>query len=360
MKRFISFLVAVMMLCTVFAVAQAEITIADATDSVIANRLKTASEEVLAFYDSWSAKELAAGNQPGKGFKVAVGTGDLVNDTALFGFWTTIRTLQAMGCDVVYNVGDGSYSPNNAQVLENFVAQNPNAIMWQFGNSQILGAGLEKAAQRNIPVFGIDNNLAGDTVYGEVTADNFEIGRIAARYVINKLGGTGNVVDIFSPGHRGIETRNKMWELISGEFEGIKEVSRIPWDLAAVQTSVRDRMEAALQANPSGTIQAVFACYDIPAMAAADAIEAAGRGEEMFVIGIDGDREALIRVAKGGTMTATISQDFTLMGMAIAFEIVDHLNGKEVPRFLYTPVTLVTQENAAEVYQIKYGEELPK
>lgn len=358
MKRLFALLISLVLVFSVSTAALADITIAEATDKVLSMRLENGADEVLAFYDSWSATEYAAGNKPGKGFKVAVGTGDLVNDTALFGFWTTVRTLQALGCEVIYNIGDGSYSPNNAQVIENFVAQKPDAIMWQFGNSQILAAGLEKAAQRGIPVFGIDNNLTGDTVISEVTADNFEIGRIAARYVINNLGGNGNVVDIFSSGHRGIETRNKMWELISAEFDGIKEIARIPWDNAAVQTSVRDRMEATLQANPSGSIQAVFACYDIPAMAAADAIKAAGREDEMFVIGIDGDREALIEVAKGGCLQATISQDFTLMGMTIAFEIVDHLNGKEVPRFLYAPVTLVTADNAADVYMQKYGEGL--
>ncbi|MEG2263875.1 MAG: sugar ABC transporter substrate-binding protein [Acinetobacter sp.] len=360
MKQFMALVLAMVLVLSCSTAAQGEISIAEETDKVISMRLEKGADEVLSFYDSWSAAEFAQGKKPGEGFKVAVGTGDLVNDTALFGFWTTVRTLQSLGCEVIYNIGDGSYSPNNAQVMENFVAQSPNAIMWQFGNSQILAAGLEKAAQRNIPVFGIDNNLTGDTVVSEVTADNFEIGRIAARYVINNLGGKGNVVDIFSPGHRGIETRNKMWELISGEFEDVKEVSRIPWDLAAVQTSVRDRMEATLQANPTGSIQAVFACYDIPAMAAADAIKAAGRDKEMFVIGIDGDREALINVAKGGCLKATISQDFTLMGMSIAFEIVDHLNGKMIPRFLYAPVTLVTEANVADVYMQKYGEALPQ
>ena len=103
--------------------ALADITIAEETDKVISMRLENGADEVLAFYDSWSAAEYAAGNKPGEGFKVAVGTGDLVNDTALFGFWTTVRTLQALGCEVIYNIGDGSYSPNNAQVMENFVAQ---------------------------------------------------------------------------------------------------------------------------------------------------------------------------------------------------------------------------------------------
>ena len=95
-------------------------------------------------------------------------------------------------------------------------------------------------------------------------------------------------MDIFSSGHQGIETRQAIWELLSGQFAGINEIARIPWEDSAVSNSVRDRMEATLQANPSGTIDAVFATYDNPALAAADAIVAAGRQDEMFVIGIDG------------------------------------------------------------------------
>ena len=93
-------------------------------------------------------------------------------------------------------------------------------------------------------------------------------------------------------------------------------------------------------------------------MACADAIEAAGRQDEMFVIGIDGDREAMQRIAAGSCFEATVSQDFMLMAFTISHQIVDHLNGKEVPRFLYCPPTLVTKDNVAEVYKFKYGEDL--
>lgn len=358
MKKLIALIVVLALTLSCTTMAFADVSIAAETDAIISMRLETASEEVLAFYDSWAAKEFAAGNKPGEGFTVAVGTGDLVNDTALFGFWTTIRTLQAMGCEVIYNVGDGSYSPNNAQVMENFVAQNPDAIMWQFGNSEILSSGLERAAQRDIPVFALDNSLTGETVVSEVTADNVEIGRVAVRYIINRLGGEGNVVDIFSSGHQGIETRQAIWELLSGQFAGINEIARIPWEDSAVSNSVRDRMEATLQANPSGTIDAVFATYDNPALAAADAIVAAGRQDEMFVIGIDGDRAALEAIAGDSPIEACVSQDFILMGMTVAFEIVDYLNGHEVPRFQYAPVTLVTKDNVAEIYRMKYGAEI--
>ena len=335
------------------------LTIPEDVEMLIANRAKGAPDEVLAFYDSWSAKEMKDGKKPGEGFTVAVGTGDLYNDTALFGFWGTVKYLEEMGCNVIYNVGPGSYAPENAQVFENFVAQNPDAIMWQFANSQLLGSGIEKAGQRNIPVFGLDNALSGPTVIGEVTSDNFEIGRIAANYIVNKTSGEAKGVEVFATGHRGIEIRHTMWDLITKEHPGIEEISEIPWTSPDVLTSTRDRMDAVLEANPDpGSIRFVHANYDLPGMACADAIEAAGRQDETFVIGIDGDREAMQRIAAGSCFEATVSQDFMLMAFTISHQIVDHLNGKEVPRFLYCPPTLVTKDNVAEVYKFKYGEDL--
>ena len=328
-------------------------------DRLIELRAPKLADKVLEFYDSWSAKELKAGKKPGKGFTVAVGLGAITNDTSLFGFWGTIRRLEQMGCKVIYMVGSGGNSPENAQIVENFVARNPDAIMFVFCNSQILGPGLQKAGQRKIPVFGLDNWLTGPSVVGEVTSDNFDIGRKATSYVISRLGGEGKVVEIFSPGHRGIEIRNKMWDLMLIEYPGIKEVARIPWTAPNIIGSTRDRMEAVLLANPKkGSINAVHACFDLPGFGAADAIEDAGRQDEIFVVGIDGDRESLRRIAKGGAFQATISQDFILMSATQAHQIVDYLNGKSTPRFISCPTTLVTKDNVHEVYKEQYGEDI--
>ncbi len=316
--------------------------------------------QVLEFYDSWSVKELEAGRKPGTGFTVGIGVGAVTSDTSLFGFWGTIRRLEQMGCKVLYTAGTGgNQAPENAAMIENFVARGVDAVLFIFSNSQILGPGLQKAAAKNIPVFGLDNWLSGPSVVSEITSDNFDIGRKAASYVISRLGGVGNVVEVFSPGHRGVEIRNKMWDMMITEYPEIREVARLPYQFPNVIGSVRDRMEATLLANPKkGSISAVHACYDLPGIGAADAIEAAGRQNEIFVVGIDGDREAMRRIAMGGCFVATISQDFMLMSAAVAHEIVDHLNGKPVPRFLFCPTTLVTKENVFEVYREKYGEEL--
>lgn len=329
-------------------------------DRLIEKRAPEIGDKILEFYDSWSAKELKAGKKPGKGFTVAVGIGDTGNDTCLFGFWGLIRRLEQMGCNVISMVGSGNLSsPDNATIVENFVARKPDAIAYVFSNSQVLGPGLQKAAQRKIPVFGLDNWLSGPSVVGEVTSDNFDTGRKAASYVITRVGGEGNVVEVFTPGHRGTEIRNKMWDLMRIEYPGINEIARIPWTDPNTIGSVRDRMEAVLLANPKkGSINAVHACYDMAAMGATDAIEAAGRQDEMFVIGIDGDREALKRIAKGSALQVTISQDFILMSASQAHQIVDYLNGKDIPRFIYCPTTVVTKDNVHQVFKEKFGEEL--
>lgn len=329
-------------------------------EHLIKIRAPKLSDKVLEFYDSWSAKEFKAGRKPGQGFTVAVGIGGLTNDAMLFAFWGQVRRLEEMGCKVIYIAGQGgSYSPENAVIVENFVARKPDAISFCFSNSQILGPGLQKAGQRNIPVFGLDNWLSGPSVVGEVTADNFDIGLKAARYVVTRLGGEGNVVEIFSPGHRGVEIRNKMWDAVIKEYPDIKEVSRQPWTAPNHIASVRDRMEAVLLANPKkGSVNAVHACFDLAGFGAADAIEAAGRQDEMFVIGIDGDREAFNRVAKGGAFQATVSQDFMTMSATMAHMIVDYLSKKATPRFIFCPTTLVTKENVYEAYKEKYGEDL--
>jgi ribose transport system substrate-binding protein len=353
--------VSVLLLLSMSVVVSAQLQCPEEVDRMLKNRMPRLGDQVLEFYDSWSIRELEAGKQPGKGFTVAVGCGSQGNDPNLFGFWGTIRRLELMGCKVIYMAGPGNQSPECAVIIENFVARKPDAIIFLGSNAHVLGPGLDKAEQRGVPVFGFDNWLSGYSVAGEVMSDNFDIGRKATNYVINELGGRGNVAVVFSPGHRGTEARAKQWELMIKEYPEVKEIARIPWTPPNYIGSVRDRTEAVLLANPKpGSLNGVLATVDVCGFGAADAIEAAGRQDEIFVIGIDGDREAMRRIAAGGAIKATISQDHTLMSAAVAHLVVDYLNKKPTPRFVYAPTTLVTRDNVHEVFKEKFGEELER
>lgn len=313
-------------------------------------------DKVLTYYDSWAGKELKAGRKPATGLTIAVAEGGLSHDVPIMCFWGAIRRLQQMGAKVEYMV-PGSIN-DYAACIENLMAKKPDAIIVGHGNNQILGSALQKAAQRKIPLFGVDNWLDGPTVISEVTSNNFEIGIRAAQFLVQELKGKGNVVHLYTPGLRSIEIRHRMYEEVLQEFVNIKEIAEIPYENPFVETA-RSRMEAVLIANPKkGSINAVHACFDTPGFGAADAIEAAGRENEIFVVGIDGDREALRRIARGGAFKATVSQDFLQMATVAALSAVDYLRGKSVPRFIYVPVTLVTKENVYQHYKDKFGEDL--
>jgi ribose transport system substrate-binding protein len=113
----------------------------------------------------------------------------------------------------------------------------------------------------------------------------------------------------------------------------------------------RAKMEAVLAANPEpGSIKAVWAAWDQPALGALQAIEAAGRGAEGIVVtGIDANPQARDEIAKGGSFEASVAQDFTGIGRTTADTVARVLAGEVLKAsVIYVPTKLITSANAAE------------
>ena len=113
----------------------------------------------------------------------------------------------------------------------------------------------------------------------------------------------------------------------------------------------RAKMDAVLAANPEpGSISAVWAAWDQPALGALQAIEAAGRqGEGIVITGIDANPQAREEVAKGGNFEATVAQDFAGIGTATAEAVAGLLEGNApASNVIYVPTKLITKDNAAQ------------
>lgn len=130
-----------------------------------------------------------------------------------------------------------------------------------------------------------------------------------------------------------------------GFREGLKKYPDIR--LVAVQTADFDRakgltvMENILQAQRN--IGAVFAQNDEMALGAVQAIEAAKRQKEMFVVGFDAIADATAAV-KAGKMAATIAQQPVVMGRLAVEAAVKIINKQTVPKFTPVPLRLITSE----------------
>jgi ribose transport system substrate-binding protein len=100
-----------------------------------------------------------------------------------------------------------------------------------------------------------------------------------------------------------------------------------------------------LQADPQ--IAGFFAVNDLMALGVADAVQAAGRGREVKVIGFDGIPEALAAVKKG-TLAATVAQYPYTIGQLGVEACLAAIRGKSVPAKVDAPVEVVTRENVAQ------------
>lgn len=234
--------------------------------------------------------------------------------------------------------------------IEDVVTQGVDAIVINVDPAQI-GAGLSTAADAGIPVIGMD---AGNDplVAANITSNGYAMATETAVYVANRIAGEGNVVmftfDPFPP----VQVRGVIADAIFANFPDIEVIDRITPDVSdgGIADS-RAQMEAVLAANPEpGSIAAVWAAWDQPALGALQAIEAAGRENEGIVItGIDANPQARDAIAAGGNFEASVAQDFDGIGSTTADTVARILADEElVQTVIYVPTTLVTAANAAQ------------
>ncbi|MEZ4677811.1 MAG: substrate-binding domain-containing protein [Caldilineaceae bacterium] len=237
--------------------------------------------------------------------------------------------------------------------IEDVVNQGVDAIVINVDPTQV-SAGLQVAADAGIPVFGMDSG-ADPLLVTNVTSNGYAMAAETATYVANRIEGAGNVVmfvfDPFPP----VQIRGVVAGAIFANYPDIEVLDRITpaVDDGGIADS-RAQMEAVLAANPEpGSIAAVWAAWDQPALGALQAIEAAGRQNEgIVIVGIDANPQAVDAIAAGGNFEASVAQDFQGIGATTVALVARHLNGEEIKeRVVYVPTELVTAGNVGEFGQ---------
>ena len=233
--------------------------------------------------------------------------------------------------------------------IEDSVTQKVDAIVINVDPAQV-AAGLQGAADAGIPVIGMDAG-ADPLLVTNITSNGYAMAAETAVYVANRIGGKGRVVmfvfDAFPP----VQVRGVMADAVFANHPDIEVIDRITPDVAdgGIADS-RAKMEALLAANPEpGSISAVWAAWDQPALGALQAIEAAGRqGEGIVITGIDANPQARDAIAAGGNFEASMAQDFVAMGAAAADVTRRAMAGETIrEKVIYVPTVLVTTVNAA-------------
>ncbi|MFP4020914.1 MAG: ribose ABC transporter substrate-binding protein RbsB [Halanaerobium sp.] len=195
------------------------------------------------------------------------------------------------------------------------------------------------ANDAGVPVITVDRGAEGGDVASHIASDNVEGGEMAGEFIAEQLGEEGKVVELEGiPGTSAARDRGEGFNNSMDSYSDLEVIARQPagFDRAEGMTV----MENILQGNSE--IDAVFAHNDNMALGAMEAIEAAGREDEIIIVGFDAIDDA-VEAVEEGDLAATIAQKPTLMGEMAVETAVKVANDEEVDEFTPVPLELITE-----------------
>lgn len=233
------------------------------------------------------------------------------------------------------------------QIIEDLIQRKVGAICVAPSGSKEIVPALVKANRAGIPVLIVDTRVeaatlaaAGGRVVTFIGSDNVEGGRIAGRYLSERLHGRGKVAILEGiPGHETGDARLKGFREVVAREPGLQVV--------ASQTANWERdqgynvFQNILQSHPE--VQGVFACNDLMALGAVETIAMAHRTGQIVVVGFDATADGREAIRKGA-LAASVAQHPEEMGRLAVENALALLRGQAIPTEIPVKVELITRD----------------
>ena len=199
---------------------------------------------------------------------------------------------------------------------------------------------VKQVMQANIPVVTLDREV-NTRVTCQIGAQNRPIGVDAGKFIIEKLNGTGNVIEI-----EGTVGASATIDRHEGFRDALREAPRIRVVADQFCDYLREPamkfVEDMLKRFGPGQVQAIYAHDDAMALGAVQVVEAAGRLKEIAIVGIDGENNAF-QAIKDGKLAATFTYPFCAPeGIQYAYNLAI---GEQVPDRIVLKSTRVDASN---------------
>lgn len=256
--------------------------------------------------------------------------------------------------DIELTVTSADYRvENQVQQIEDSLTRNADGLLVNPIDSEALANSVTQAMNDGVPVIPVDINVVGAEVTSFVASDNVEIGRQAAAYIAEAIGGEGDIALIGAPQ---VTSTNQREEGFLEALEEYPEINLVATSGEAMQRETSlTAAETILEANPN--LKAIFGVNESAALGAMSAVQA--RGADIVIVGVDATPDLLDAIEADTPVSATIAQDPYQMGY-IAMELMDrYLGGEEIEESVSSPIDLVTDENVQEFIdrEAEYAEE---
>ena len=223
--------------------------------------------------------------------------------------------------------------------MEEFISAGVDLIIISPKEAVPLAPVVAQAYAKSIPVIVLDRRVFGDQYTCFIGADNKKIGKAAGKWIAQKLGGKGKVVEL-----KGLMTSTPGQDRNTGFRDSIKgwglEII-FEADMKWLEPNARKEMESALARFDD--IDLVYAHNDPGAHGAYLAAKAVERDKDIIFVGIDAlPQEGQAYVAQG---ILSASFEYPTGGKKAIETALKILNGQSVKKEITLGSRVFTKEN---------------
>jgi ribose transport system substrate-binding protein len=229
--------------------------------------------------------------------------------------------------------------------IDNFIAAGVDLILLNPGDPKAIGPAIKKAQAAGIIVVAVDT--AAEGADATVTTNNVQAGEIACQYIVDKLGGKGDVVIENGPQVSAVVDRVVGCKNVFGKTPGIKVLSS-DQDGKGSREGGLTVAQGYLTRFPK--IDAIFAINDPQAIGTDLAARQQNR-TGIIITSVDGapDIEAALKDPASAQIQASASQDPFFMARRAVQVGVGLLNGQKPANPVeLLPSKLVTRDNVGQ------------
>jgi len=276
--------------------------------------------------------------------KVAFLPGDMANESQAFAAKQFEKFAKDYGFEVTILDGKGD-AQVQAQVVNNAVAQGLKAIFVNPNDVNAIAPSLAQAKAAGVVVAMFSSDLAKENAASRdffVGVNDNQAGEAAAKAFKDKFPDGANIVEI--GGQAGHDAQIKRHD---GFNNAIKDSKIKVINYQATQTWSTSEAMAIMEdmiVKDGDKIQGVFCHWDNGATGVIEALKAANKMNNMFIVGVDGCKAGFDQVNKG-EQSVTIMQNFetiTKKSLELARKVID---GGKVDAENFVPLDIVSKDN---------------
>ena len=241
-------------------------------------------------------------------------------------------------------VGTADYA-ELASRLEDLVTMQVDALVLVSVDVTEIQTQVQHAIDAGIPVFGVDSGYI-EGMQVNATSDNYAMGEMMTTYLFHELmHDEGTVVALTHRPHPGVIKRSEAFDALRADYPNITLLTEQHVDVPNQVENARQLTENLCLSYPNkGDITAIWCGWDEAAIGAAQALADNGR-EEILVIGVDGNEQAVALIEQGSPLIATVAQDFTGMCELVTSNVTALLQGQSIETGeKYVPGKLIVKD----------------